>query len=71
VILKVVGEMPDAAAACAAWRAGNPPSEPGHVLDDVLAAVDARAGWLGLSRSEYVRNRLAQDATAPDAWPDI
>lgn len=37
------------------------------VPDDVLAAVDARAGRLGLSRSEYVRRRLAQDAAAPDA----
>lgn len=34
------------------------------VPDDVIAAVDARAGRLGLSRSEYVRRRLAQDATA-------
>jgi hypothetical protein len=32
------------------------------VPDDVLAAVDARAGRLGLSRSEYLRRRLAQDA---------
>ncbi len=32
------------------------------VPDDVIAAVDARAGRLGLSRSEYVRRRLAQDA---------
>ena len=32
------------------------------VPDDVLAAVDARASRLGLSRSEYVRRRLAQDA---------
>ncbi len=38
------------------------------VPDDVLAAVDARAGQLGLSRSEYVRRRLAQDAAAR---PDI
>ena len=30
------------------------------VPDDVLAAVDARAVRLGLSRSEYVRRRLAQ-----------
>jgi hypothetical protein len=30
--------------------------------DRVLAAVDAHAGRLGLSRSEYVRRRLAQDA---------
>jgi len=32
------------------------------VPDDVITAVDARAGRLGLSRSEYVRRRLAQDA---------
>jgi hypothetical protein len=32
------------------------------VPDDVIAAVDAQAGRLGLSRSEYVRRRLAQDA---------
>ena len=37
------------------------------VPDDVLAAVDARAARLGLSRSEYVRRRLAQDAAAPEA----
>jgi len=37
------------------------------VPDDVLAAVDARAAWLGLSRSEYVRRRLAQDAATADA----
>jgi hypothetical protein len=36
------------------------------VPDEVLAAVDARAGRLGLSRSEYVRRRLAQDAAVPD-----
>jgi len=32
------------------------------VPDDVAAAIDARAGRMGLSRSEYVRRRLAQDA---------
>jgi len=32
------------------------------VPDEVIAAVDARASRLGLSRSEYVRRRLAQDA---------
>ncbi len=32
------------------------------VPDDVIAALDAHAGRLGLSRSEYVRRRLAQDA---------
>jgi len=37
------------------------------VPDDVIAAVDARAGRLGLSRSEYVRRRLAQDAAAGSA----
>jgi hypothetical protein len=35
------------------------------VPDDVLAAIDARAGRLGLSRSEYVRRRLAQDVSLP------
>ena len=35
------------------------------VPDEVIAALDARAGRLGLSRSEYVRRRLAQDASAP------
>jgi len=37
------------------------------VPDDVVAAVDARASRLGLSRSEYVRRRLAQDAASADA----
>ena len=32
------------------------------IPDEVLAALDARAGRLGLSRSEYIRRRLAQDA---------
>jgi hypothetical protein len=34
------------------------------VPDDVIAALDAHASRLGLSRSEYVRRRLAQDAMA-------
>jgi hypothetical protein len=34
------------------------------VPEDVIAAVDAHAGRLGLSRSEYLRRRLAQDAAA-------
>lgn len=34
------------------------------VPDDVVAALDAQARRLGLSRSEYVRRRLAQDAAA-------
>jgi plasmid stability protein len=37
------------------------------VPDEVVAAVDARANRLGLSRSEYVRRRLAQDAVPPGA----
>ncbi len=37
------------------------------VPDDVMAAVDARASRLGLSRSEYVRRRLAQDAAGAGA----
>ena len=32
------------------------------VPDEVIAALDAHAGRLGVSRSEYVRRRLAQDA---------
>ena len=35
------------------------------VPDDVIGALDAHAGRLGLSRSEYVRRRLAQDAALP------
>jgi Ribbon-helix-helix protein, copG family len=43
------------------------------VSDDVIAALDAHAGRLGLSRSEYVRRRLAAVLKvflpAPDAAP--
>ena len=35
------------------------------VPDSVIAALDARAGRLGLSRSEYLRRRLAQEAALP------
>jgi plasmid stability protein len=38
------------------------------VPDDVLAAIDARAARLGLSRTQYLRRRLTQDAVA-DAAP--
>lgn len=34
------------------------------VPDDVIEALDTQARRLGLSRSEYVRRRLAQDAAA-------
>lgn len=33
------------------------------VPDDVITALDARAARLGLSRSEFLRRRLAQEAT--------
>jgi hypothetical protein len=33
------------------------------VPDEVLAAIDAKAALLGISRVEYVRRRLAQDAS--------
>ena len=34
------------------------------VPEDVLAGLDSRAAELGLSRVEYIRRRLAQDARA-------
>lgn len=34
------------------------------VPDDVIAALDALADRLGLSRNEYLRRRLVQDARA-------
>jgi hypothetical protein len=37
------------------------------VPDDVVAALEAHARRLGLSRSEYVRRRLAQDAVVSDS----
>ena len=36
------------------------------VPDTVITALDTHAARLGLSRSEYVRRRLTQDATAND-----
>ena len=35
------------------------------VPEEVIAALDVHAARLGLSRSEYVRRRLAQDAATP------
>lgn len=32
------------------------------VPDDVVAALDARAALLGLSRNEFLRRRIAQEA---------
>ena len=37
------------------------------VPDDVVAALDARATRVGLSRSDYVRRRLVQDAARHDS----
>lgn len=37
------------------------------VPDDVIAALEAHARRLGLSRTEYVRRRLAQDAAVPES----
>ncbi len=34
------------------------------VPEEVIAALDARASRLGLSRSEFLRRRLAQEAQA-------
>jgi plasmid stability protein len=34
------------------------------VPDNVVAALEARAARLGLSRSEFLRRRFAQEATA-------
>jgi hypothetical protein len=36
------------------------------VPDDVVAVLEARARRLGLSRSEYVRRRLARDGAVAD-----
>lgn len=36
------------------------------VPEHVLVALDIRAGRLGLSRNEYLRRRLAQEAALPE-----
>lgn len=44
------------------------------VPDDVLAAVESHATKLGLSRNEYLRRQLAQDAmrsTTPVTMDDL
>jgi plasmid stability protein len=41
------------------------------IPDDVLAAIDARAARLGVSRSEYIRRRLAQDTAADMLAVDV
>lgn len=42
------------------------------VPDNVIAAVDARAARLGLSRTAYLRRRLAQEvATEPVTVADL
>lgn len=37
------------------------------VPDDVLAAIDAKAKRLGLSRTEYLRRQMVRVATGADA----
>ena len=37
------------------------------VPDDVVAALEAHARRLGLTRTEYVRRRLAQDGAVSDS----
>jgi plasmid stability protein len=37
------------------------------VPDDVVSALDARAAKLGLSRTEFLRRRLAQEATPAES----
>ena len=37
------------------------------VPDDVLSAIDARAARLGLSRTEYLRRRLASEVAGSTA----
>ena len=37
------------------------------VPDDVIAALEAHARRLGLSRTEYIRRKLAQDAGLSDS----
>jgi plasmid stability protein len=39
--------------------------------DEVIDALDARARELGLSRTEYVRRRLTQDAEASTSTVDV
>jgi hypothetical protein len=41
------------------------------IPDDVLAAIDAHAARLGVSRSEYIRRRLAQDTAADTLAVDV
>jgi plasmid stability protein len=41
------------------------------IPDEVLAAIDVRAARLGLSRTEYLRRRLAQDAAAGQGHVEV
>jgi hypothetical protein len=41
------------------------------VPEDVLAAIDSRANRLGLSRTEYLRRRLAQDAAVAEGKVEV
>ena len=48
------------------WRCGMADLLVRDVPDEVMASLDAHAGRLGISRSEYVRRRLAADAALSD-----
>jgi Ribbon-helix-helix protein, copG family len=41
------------------------------VPDDVIAALDDHARRLGMSRTEYVRRRLAQDAATSESHVSV
>jgi plasmid stability protein len=41
------------------------------IPDEVLAAIDAKAARLGLSRAEYLRRRLAQDAAVGEVRVEL
>jgi plasmid stability protein len=41
------------------------------IPDEVLAAIDSRASRSGLSRTEYLRRRLAQDAAIAEGPVEV
>lgn len=41
------------------------------VPDDVVAAIDARASRMGLSRTEYLRRRLTQDVAGDETTVSV
>jgi hypothetical protein len=61
----------DARAAFGARRFRVPGVVIRDVPDDVIAALDNHASRLGLSRGEYLRRRLAQDAATSDGPVEV